>query len=238
MLVQPGAAALPGDAQTLRRTPDLTVQTTPKRRLMLVALLAGLAALVACTTPTFDAPPRPGAAPAPAASLDAGHELRVLVFRGGTAARLGHNHVLRAAGLEVAWPEAGPVLRFRLDALQIDPPALRERLGPAFASAVDDAAREGTRANLLKALEAAAHPEVVVRTLQQVGEGGRRAVEAEITLHGVARRQWLVAEVAGRRARGEVVIRQSDFGIQPFTVLGGLLAVQDALVVQFELLQP
>ena len=65
-----------------------------------------------------------------------------------------------------------------------------------------------------------------------------RAVEAEITLHGVTRRQSFVAEVDGRRARGEVVIRQSDFGIQPFTVLGGLLAVQDALVVQFELVQP
>lgn len=167
-----------------------------------------------------------------------GSELRILVYRGGTAARLGHNHVLRAAGLQVEWPAAGPALQFRLDALDIDPPALRAPLGPAFASAVDDAAREGTRTNLLKALDAARHPEVAVRTLQQLGEGGRRAVEAEITLHGVTRRQWFVAEVAGRRARGEVVIRQSDFGIQPFSVLGGLLAVQDALVVQFDLLQP
>lgn len=203
----------------------MSVQTTPKRRLVLMVVLAGLAG---CTTPT------PTSAPATAA----GDELRILVFRGGTAARLGHNHVLRAAGLRVDWPAAGPGFSFRLDALDIDPPALRERLGPAFGSAVDDTARAGTRANLLKALDATAHPEVVVRTLQQLGEGGRRAVEAEITLHGVARRQWLVVEVDGKRARGEVVIRQSDFGIQPFTVLGGLLAVQDALVVQFELLQP
>jgi hypothetical protein len=151
--------------------------------------------------------------------------LRVLVFRGGTAARLGHNHVLRAGDLRVAWPAAGPVLSFRLDALAIDPPALRARLGPAFASAVDDEARAGTRANLLKALDAAAYPEVVVRTLQQVGEG-------------VQRRLWFAVEVEGRRAHGQLVIRQSDFGLQPFTVLGGLLAVQDALVVQFELLQP
>ncbi|MBV8037870.1 MAG: YceI family protein [Pelomonas sp.] len=168
----------------------------------------------------------------------AGDELRILVFRAGAAARLGHNHVLRAAGLRVDWPAEGPVLRFRLDALEIDPPALRGSLGPAFASAVDDAARAGTRANLLKALDAAAHPEVVVRTLQQLGEGGRRAVEAEVTLHGVTRRQWFVAAVDGGRAHGEVVVRQSEFGIQPFTVLGGLLAVQDAVVVQFELAQP
>lgn len=201
------------------------MQTTTRRQ-----LLIGLAALAGCTgVPLVTPPPQPE---------PGGDEVRVLVFRGGAAARLGHNHMLRAGDLRVDWPAAGPVLRFRLDALVIDPPALRARLGDGFASTVDDEARSGTRANLLRALEAAAHPEVVVRTLQQHGEGGRRAVEAEITLHGVTRRQSFVAEVDGRRARGEVVIRQSDFGIRPFTVLGGLLAVQDALVVQFELVQP
>lgn len=205
---------------------------------MLVALLATVAGCVAPglpTTATVPGTPAPAAAPS---RPSPGNELRILVFRDGTAARLGHNHVLSAADLQVDWPATGPVLRFGLAALAIDPPALRERLGPAFSTAVDDDARAGTRANLLKALDASVHPDVVVRTLQQVGEGGRRAVEAEITLHGVVRRQWFAVEVEGRRARGEVVIRQSDFGIQPFTVLGGLLAVQDALVVQFELLQP
>lgn len=189
---------------------------------MALAALGGCARVPLATTPP----------------AEGGSALRVLVYRAGAAARLGHNHVLQAGDLRVDWPVSGPVLRFRLDALAVDPPALRARLGEAFASAVDDDARAGTRANLLKALDAAAHPEVVVRTLQQLGEGGRRAVEAEITLHGVTRSQWLVAEVDGRRARGEVVVRQSDFGIRPFTVLGGLLAVQDVLVVQFELLQP
>ncbi|WP_457393016.1 YceI family protein [Roseateles sp. P5_E1] len=190
--------------------------------------MATLAALAGCASPP------PAAAPGAVAI----NELRILAFRGGTAARLGHNHVLRAGDLRVDWPAAGPMLSFRLDALEIDPQALRERLGPAFASTVDNEARAGTRANLLKALDAAAHPEVVVRTLQLLGEGGQRVVEAEITLHGATRRQWFVVEIAAKRARGEVVIRQSDFGIQPFTVLGGLLAVQDALVVQFELVEP
>ncbi len=204
----------------------MSVSTIPNRRLLLALAFVALGGCASAPLPV--APSEAGA----------GSALRILVFRGGTAARLGHNHVLSAGDLRVDWPAAGPVLSFRLDALAVDPPALRAVLGPAFASAVDDEARAGTRANLLKALDGAVHPEVVVRTLQQLGEGGRRAVEAEITLHGVARRQWFVAEVDGRRARGEVVIRQSDFGIQPFTVLGGLLAVQDALVVQFELIQP
>ena len=201
------------------------MQTTPRRHL----LLAAAAWLAGCA----GAPP-----PAPPVAGPDGNALHVIVYRGGAAARLGHNHVLSASDLRVEWLEAGPLLRFRLDALLVDPPALRQRLGPAFASAVDDEARAGTRANLLKALDAAAHPEVVVRTLGQVGEGGLRAVDAEITLHGVTRRQSFAVDVEGRRARGQLVIRQSGFGIQPFTVLGGLLAVQDALIVQFELVQP
>lgn len=208
---------------TSRSTPPVPA---PRRRLLAAALLM----LAGCGGMPTAAPP--GAVPG------AMHALRILVFRAGAAARLGHNHVLVAGDLRVEWTDAGPVLRFRLGALAIDPPAARAALGEAFASAVDEAARAGTRANLLKALDAAAHPEVVVRTLQQRGEGPHRAVEAAITLHGVTRRQWFVVTVDGRRARGEVVVRQSDFGIEPFTVLGGLLAVQDALVVQFELLQP
>lgn len=204
------------------------MQTTSTRRLLLAAALAVLAGCASSPQP---------ASPVAEARSD-GNELRVIVFRGGAAARLGHNHVLRAADLHVDWPAAGPTMRFRLDALEVDPPALRAALGPVFASVVDDGDRAGTRTNLLKALQADANPEVAVRTLQQVGEGARRAVEAEITLHGVVCRQWFVVQVEGKRARGEVVIRQSDFGIQPFTVMGGLLAVKDELVVQFELVQP
>lgn len=225
MLVQPARPVPCAGLDNLPTSPDLSVQKTllgPVRRGL---LFTGLAVLAGCASPP----------PAALATRAEGDELRVLVFRGGTAARLGHNHVLRAGDLRVSWEAPGPTLRFRLDALQVDPAGLRAALGPAFASAVDDAARDGTRSNLLKALDAAAHPEVRVTTLQQVGEGPRRAVEVEISLHGVVRRQWFVANVDGRRARGEVVVRQSDFGIQPFTVLGGLLAVQDALVVQFEL---
>ncbi|MFG6466272.1 YceI family protein [Roseateles sp. BYS87W] len=200
-----------------------------------------LVTLVACTATPSVPPARLEAAPAAAAANaqpDATAGLRVWVFRAGAAAHLGHNHVMRAGDLRVQWPAAGPVLRFRLDALAVDPPELRAAAGPAFASVVDDDARAGTRANLLRALEAQAHPEVVVRTLQQRGEGPRRAVEVEIELHGVTRRQWLAVEVQGRRAHGVAVVRQSDFGVQPFSVLGGLLAVQDALVVEFDLLEP
>jgi hypothetical protein len=34
---------------------------------------------------------------------------------------------------------------------------------------------------------------------------------------------------------GSLVIKQTDFGIRPYTALGGLLGVQDTLVLDFRL---
>lgn len=205
----------------------------------MLALIGGLAACAGLPPPgaeRIEPPAATTAAPAPApASASASASLQVLAFRGGRAAQLGHNHVLQAGDLAVLPGEAGPELRFRLDRLVIDAPAARAPLGEGFDRQPDAAAVAGTRANLLRSLEAESHPEVRVRALQQIGEGRRRAVEIEVSLHGQTHRQWIVVEVEGDRARGRAVIRQSDFGITPFSVLGGLLAVQDALIVEFDL---
>jgi hypothetical protein len=34
---------------------------------------------------------------------------------------------------------------------------------------------------------------------------------------------------------GSFVLRQTDFGVQPLSLLGGLLSVQDAVVIEFKL---
>jgi hypothetical protein len=34
---------------------------------------------------------------------------------------------------------------------------------------------------------------------------------------------------------GALVLQQSDFGVKPLSVLGGLLSVQDAVIVEFKL---
>jgi hypothetical protein len=174
--------------------------------------------------------------------------LHIHVFRAGRAAHLGHNHVLSAPKLEgfVLLPEQGPgaariELEFRLDELALDEPELRAALGPAWASAMSAEAIVATRANMLGQanLQAEAFPVVRIRSLRVAGEPPKLAAEVEIELHGQRRSQWLAlqADVGsdGLSARGALVLRQSDFGIRPFSVLGGLLAVQDELMLEFTL---
>lgn len=174
--------------------------------------------------------------------------LRIHVFRAGGLAALGHNHVLSAPRLHglVALPAQGSAgarfaLALRLDELSLDEPAQRAALGAEFASRPDAEAIAATRANMLgeAGLQAARFPWLRLRSLQVAGALPKLALQVEIELHGQRRAQWLPAHVElradGLSARGAFVLRQSDFGLQPFSVLGGLLTVQDELLVEFEL---
>lgn len=178
----------------------------------------------------------------------AGSQLLIHVFRAGRAAQLGHNHVLSAPQLAgQAWlPETGLAgarfeLEARLDQLELDAPARRAALGPGWASLLSPEAVAATRTNMLGdgLLQAATFPWVRIRSLQLGGELPKLAAQIELELHGRTRSLWLPlqAELAGPqlRASGALVLRQSDFGIVPFTVFGGLLAVRDELVIEFEL---
>jgi polyisoprenoid-binding protein YceI len=51
---------------------------------------------------------------------------------------------------------------------------------------------------------------------------------------------WVPLSVEGLPDRlsvtGSLVLRQTDFGVQPYSVLGGMLAVQDEVIIEFKLL--
>ncbi|UXH79913.1 hypothetical protein [Roseateles amylovorans] len=202
-------------------------------------------------------------------------QIHIHVFRAGRLASLGHNHVLGVDRLvghvyvpQQGLGDAGVELAFRLEDLIIDRAEWRQALGAEFASqpSADDIA--GTRTNLLRALEASDHPEVLLRSRAVEGAWPRLVLTMAVQLHGQVRTLEVAldvarpgvsaavvpvdergatggpggpgdsgagAEAAPLRAKGRLVIRQSEFGLKPFAVLGGLLAVQDALVVDLDL---
>ena len=174
--------------------------------------------------------------------------VRIYAFRAGSAARLGHNHVLSAPRFSGFFHLPGGSaddgrfdLLFRLDQLEIDNAAYRAQLGSAFSSVIDADAVAGTREHLLGAdgLQADRFPFVRIHSVQISGEAPKFAVRAQIQLHGQDRELWIPLDVAGLPDRlsvsGSFVLRQSDFGVQPYSLLGGLLSVQDEVVVDFKL---
>lgn len=175
----------------------------------------------------------------PAASLVA-----VTVHRGGALARLGHDHVVASRTLAgfVAPDQGRADFHFRLDAMTVDEPGLRSEAG--FDTQPSEAAIAGTRTNMLdKVLDAERYPLVRVHVARSEAAGAGGAVMAndtldvDLTLHGVTRRYRIPVAMEVRDgtlfASGTASIRQSDFGIVPFSVMGGALAVEDGLDLRF-----
>jgi polyisoprenoid-binding protein YceI len=174
--------------------------------------------------------------------------VRIYVFRGGTAARLGHNHVLAAPqfmGMAyVAKNGAANTrfdLEFRLDQLEIDNPAYRATLGKAFASVLSPEAIAGTREHMLgdANMQADKYPTVAIHSRQITGEFPRYAARIDVDMHGQSHEMWVPLQVDGLpdglTVSGSFVLRQTDFGIKPFSVMGGMMSVQDEVVIEFKL---
>lgn len=174
--------------------------------------------------------------------------VRIYAFRGGRAARVGHNHVLSAPQfvgfVHVPTTGVGSArfdLEFRLDQLEVDNPDYREALGIAFSSVVPKDAAARTREHMLSEdyLQADRFPFVRVHSLQIGGEAPELAAKVQVLMHGQERKMWIPLTVDGLPDRisvtGSFVLRQTDFGIRPYSVLNGLLTVQDEIVIEFKL---
>lgn len=175
-------------------------------------------------------------------------DVRIHVFRGGRAPRLGKNHVIAVRGLKgfVALgsdlpTDAAFALAFRVDTLDLDPDALRTETGGSFAKLLSEDQIEGTRNNMMGAdvLDAGRFPEVMLRAVRVRGDWPMLVARTAVTLHGATVEYDTLMRVTredGRLiAEGSMVIRQTDFGITPMTALGGILGLQDPLGITYRL---
>lgn len=222
------------------------------RRARLAAPL--LACLLAACAPAGLHKESPASAAAPAADwrapyrqwqaagqtvlrIDAQHSLiTVLVRRAGPLARFGHDHVVAIRQFDgyVAPAHNGADFQFRLDQMTVDEADLRTQAGLAPQPSADAIA--GTRHNMLaRVLDADRFPLVHVHATRSDDDH----LQLDITLHGVTRTLPVAArretDADGLRVHGTVKLRQTDFGLVPFSVMGGAMAVQDELELQFDL---
>lgn len=173
--------------------------------------------------------------------------LRVLVYRGGTLASLGHNHVLSSREVTgYVWRHADPArsgfdMVVPVESFIVDDDDARRAEGPDFPVNVSEEAKQGTRRNLLGSavLDAEHFARIRVRSSEISGAPGAPQVTAELTIKGMAGRVVLPVsmqhEGTSLRVRGEFTLKQTDFGIKPYSVALGALQVQDELRIKFEL---
>ncbi len=214
--------------------------------------------LSSCVTPEKPAPVATPAAPAVVTkpeAVSARHyrisadqsTLHVLVYRGGTMAQLGHNHVISSATLsgevwlDESLAKSGFNLVLPVNDLIVDDAQARTAEGADFQTKVSDDARAGTRRNMLKPelLDGEHYPTIRLRSVKMTGMRDAPEVTASITIKDQTREVavpvHLTIAAHTLKAVGQFDIRQTDFGITPFSVMLGALQVQDQFKIKFEL---
>jgi polyisoprenoid-binding protein YceI len=231
-----------------------------KARCLLRPLAAGFlsALLTGCPVRPPAVPALAASAPAEAPAPHLGRPydivpqeslLTILVFRAGTLASAGHNHVIASHTLSgtIYVPEDLAQASFEAQVplldLTVDEAALRAgEMSGDFPPDVPDTAREGTRRNMLGAalLDAADYPQISLRTLSVApAADGSAQVRVQAEVRG-QRRTLLVAVRYERRdatviAAGELPLRQTSLGLTPFSAMLGALQVQDEMRVRFRI---
>lgn len=229
----------------------------PSRYALFGAALA-LAVLAGCAGP--HRPPSPSTAPAPALTapyaaaaaaggrvyrLDASaSRVLILVGKAGPLAHFGHRHAIavrKLRGFAETTARGGRAnLVFPVAALEVDPPALRAGLGPAYAEPLDAEARAGTRKHMLgpEVLDAARFPRIALAVTAASGDSSA-ALAVRITLHGMTRtldvRGLVVRHNDELFADGTFGVMQSEFGITPYSAVLGALRVADRLEIRYRL---
>lgn len=161
------------------------------------------------------------------------------VRRSGSLGPLGHDHVVASHDVRgyVDMAVGRADLYVPLDLLAVDEPWLRSEAG--FTTQVSKEAVEGTRHNMLeKVLESGRFPFALIRVTR--GTTDRSNLTVTIKLHGRMHTFETPVQIetlpGGIVVSGYMMFNQTDFGIVPFSVLGGALQVWDRLDLRFRIL--
>jgi hypothetical protein len=162
------------------------------------------------------------------------------VRRGGSLARLGHDHVVAShdATGYVAPGEGRADIYVALARLVVDEPELRKQAG--FDTQPTESDIEGTRSNMLaKVLEAEQFPFALIAVKDADPKQKNTTLAVAITLHGQMRTFKVPAEVEADdktiAVSGKLAFNQTDFGITPYALLGGAIAVKNGLELRFRI---
>jgi polyisoprenoid-binding protein YceI len=123
----------------------------------------------------------------------------------------------------------------------VDAAATRAALGGLYAEPLTPEQRKATRAHMLSrgALDSARYPWARLHIAAPSTAQGAVRITIALTLHGVTRDLHAATQLSVNArqllANGTFTIRQSDFGITPYSALLGALKVADPLDIRYHL---
>jgi YceI-like protein len=158
-------------------------------------------------------------------------KVTVLVYKSGLFSALADDHIITA-----------PIAR---GSISEDPPLSVEVLIRAAELRVLDPKlspdrRTDVQARMIgpEVLDVARFPEITFASTSIEPAGGDRwTVTGRLTIRGESKTISFPVRRENNRYRGEVAIKQRDFGIEPIRIAAGAVKVKDELKIQFEIVK-
>jgi len=173
--------------------------------------------------------------------------LVVQLFRDGVAARLGHDHVVRAtrfSGLVSFDPKAPEAASIRMDVdaagLKADEPGTRRRFGASGEPTADDVEQIEKSMKSEAQLSVSKFPRITFVSSRIAREAsGRYLVTGQLTIRGLTKTVEFPATVRLDgdvfRATATLEFSQSSFGYQPYRAALGAIKNKDAVILHVDL---
>src|SRR5262249_32144456 len=149
--------------------------------------------------------------------------ITVHTFKAGLFSAAGHEHFISAPISSGSYNDSSP---FRAD-FSVKAARMKVKPDPKV-SAKDEAMIQQDMQEMT--LESAKYPDIVFKSSQITQTGDRQwNLEGSLTLHGTTKPVRAAVKRTGDAYTGLAKIKQTDFGIKPITVAGGLIKVKDEI---------
>jgi YceI-like domain len=153
--------------------------------------------------------------------------LSVHTSRTGAAAKAGHDLLIHVTEWSATLDTGTPSLTLDADAT-----SLRVREGSGGMKPLD----EDDLANIEQTIddEVLLKRDIGFRSTSMTADGDTLAVSGDLTLLGATRPLSFELALADGRVKGVAVVRQTDWGMKPYTALFGALKVADEVRVEID----
>jgi len=179
-------------------------------------------------------------------ALDPSESLLAVLIRYERGTLLqGHDHGARARTFngQVRWSNEAVSrcdvqITVPLDALEVDPTGLRERLGLEGETSANTASKIARVMWGPKVLDIASFPQAQFKSTSCVNRGDKTAVTGQMSLHGVTAPVTVLMSIqvdeSRFKAKGVLKFQHADFGMAPYRAMLGALRNDPALEIHID----
>lgn len=166
--------------------------------------------------------------------------LQLHTGREGVAKKVGHDLVIEAKKWSAKVNVDGDDLTRSTASVTVDTRSLEVVSGTGGAKPLSDKDRRDIKENIdKKVLKTDKFPDITFQSSRVESKGADKAtVHGDLTIMGTARPASMDITVSGKKATGTMTVRQSDWGIKPFSALMGALKLADQLTIAVEATVP